>query len=77
MFLQPSNQQVLENLVQYCKLLIKKIKSKNTHLSGETSLLTAALSSATPTRLFHLHFLLILQLQGLHLLNNTGATADS
>lgn len=48
-----------------------------THLSVEASVLTAALSRAAPSWLFHLHFLLILQLQGLHLLNNTGATADT
>lgn len=48
-----------------------------THLSVEASVLTAALSRSAPSWLFHLHFLLILQLQGLHLLNNTGATADT
>lgn len=64
----------------YFKLLhnVKSNKQAQTrYLSVKASVLTAALSGSTPPWLFHLHFLWILQLQGLQLLNNTGATADT
>lgn len=47
------------------------------YLSEEPSVLAAALSRSTSLRLLHLHFLGILQLQGLQLLNNTGATENT
>lgn len=47
------------------------------YLSVEAPVLTAALSASSPPRLLHLHFLWILQLQGLQLLNDTRATADT
>lgn len=48
--------------------------TRRRYLSMEASVLTAALSGSTSPRLLHLHFLWILQLQGLQLLNNTRAT---
>lgn len=68
----------------YCKLLnnVESNIQAHTHtqtcyLSVEASVLTAALSASAPPRLLHLHFLWILQLQGLQLLNNTRATVDT
>lgn len=49
----------------------------HTHLSVEASELTPALPGPTPPGLLHLHSLLILQLQGLQLLNDTGATVEA
>lgn len=57
--------------------MLNQIYKHTRYLSVKASVLTAALSGSTPPRLFHLHFLWILQLQGLQLLNNTGATADT
>lgn len=68
----------------YCKLLHSAgTVGSHTHthtlqcyLSVEASVLTSALSGSTPPWLLHLHFFRVFQLQGLQLLNNTGATAD-
>lgn len=66
---------LLWTAAQYWHCWTEHTHTHTRYLSLEASVFTSALSDSASPRLLHLHFFWILQLQGLQLLDNTGATA--